>query len=147
MLSKEWKQLFHSSWKTFNSQFRRILDSLERHKNFIESEKSTLAVQEIQMLRDDEAARFHELRLNTMLDKIDAPNSYIDQDNMSECRHNAESGNWVFNDKIFQQWREVLEGSNPLLYIHGIPGAGVSPSAYAMISAMIFLIIRKGSQL
>ncbi|KAL3470718.1 hypothetical protein BJX99DRAFT_267263 [Aspergillus californicus] len=108
----KWKQLFGSSWKVFNSKFKRILDSLDRHKSLLESEKSTLAVYEIQNLRDDEAARFTETRLNAILDKIDAPNAEVDHDLKSEC--------WV----------------NPLLYIHGIPGAGKTTLASLIIETL-----------
>ncbi|KAL3456285.1 hypothetical protein BJX64DRAFT_281462 [Aspergillus heterothallicus] len=119
-----WNQLFKSSWKVFNSKFKRILDSLQRHKDLIESEKTTLAVYEIQTLRDDEAARFNESRLNDILDKINAPNCYLDQETVLGHRDNQESGKWVLIDKKFKEWRDALPGSNPLLYIHGIPGAG-----------------------
>ncbi|CEN59396.1 hypothetical protein ASPCAL01847 [Aspergillus calidoustus] len=131
-----WKQLFNSSWKVFNSKFKRILDSLERNKSLVESEKSSLTVYEIQNLRDDEAARFNETRLNGILNKINAPNCYPDQGNFLDQRYSSESGKWVLDNVNFKQWREALVGSNPLLYIHGIPGAGKTTLASFIVDAL-----------
>jgi hypothetical protein len=117
----------------FNSNFKRILDSLQRHKDIIEGEKSSLTVYEIQTLRDDEAARFNETRLDRILDKINAPNCYLDQETSLEHRENSHSGKWVLDHEKFKQWRNAPAGSNPLLYIHGIPGAGTYESQTPII--------------
>ncbi|KAJ0425196.1 hypothetical protein BJY00DRAFT_308523 [Aspergillus carlsbadensis] len=132
----KWKQLFKSSWKVFNSNFKRILDSLQRHKDIIESEKSTLTVYEIQTLRDDEAARFNETRLDSILNKINAPNCYLDQETVSEHRENSQSGKWVLDHEKFKQWHDAPAGSNPLLYVHGIPGAGKTTLASVIIETL-----------
>jgi hypothetical protein len=134
-----WKKLFHSSWRTFNTQFKRILDSLARHKDLLESEKSTVTVMEVQTLRTFAESRFNEMesrfndmakeekrrRLESVIDKINPPNCHTDQNAASEQRENTQSGKWLLGNDHFRAWCNVNIDSNPLLYIHGIPGAGM----------------------
>ena len=43
-----WKVLFHSTWKTFKTQFDPILKSLERHRTMLSEEKLTAVMEELQ---------------------------------------------------------------------------------------------------
>ncbi|KAN0068061.1 hypothetical protein V8E54_013989 [Elaphomyces granulatus] len=63
-------------------------------------------------------------QLKSIIDKIDAPNCDTDQNAASEQRKESQSGRWVLQNDDFQAWCNVTNaGSNPLLYINGIPGA------------------------
>jgi hypothetical protein len=65
-------------------------------------------------------------RLKSIIDKIDAPNCDTDQNAASEQRKESQSGRWLLQNDDFQAWCNVTNaGSNPLLYINGIPGAGI----------------------
>jgi hypothetical protein len=126
-----WKKLFQFSWKTFETQFRRILDSLARHKELIESEKGTVTLLEIQGLHEITKLQFEEIvgqeqmkQFSVLLEKLNAPNYHLDQCAASEHRRGRSSGSWVLLDEKFQKWADISAEENPLLYIHGIPGAG-----------------------
>lgn len=126
-----WKMLFRFSWKTFETQFRRILDSLARHKELIESEKGTVTLFEIQDLHELTKLQFKEIvgreqmrQVSVLLEKLNAPNYHLDQCAASKHREGRSSGSWVLLDEKFQKWANISTEGNPLLYIHGIPGAG-----------------------
>ncbi|KAL2841782.1 hypothetical protein BJX68DRAFT_270965 [Aspergillus pseudodeflectus] len=75
-------------------------------------------------------------KLDRILDKVNAPNCYLDQETSSEHRENLQSGKWVFDHEEFKQWRNAPAGSNPLLYIHPIPGAGKTTLASVIIETL-----------
>jgi hypothetical protein len=132
LTQKGWRRLFRSSWKTFETQFRHILDSLSRHKDLLESEKGTIAVFEAQRVRELAEAHIKEIselekkkQLASLIEKLDAPNYQWDQYLASEQRQRSQSGTWVLQDVHFREWSEMDTPSKPLLYIHGVPGAGM----------------------
>ena len=108
------------------------MDSLSRHKDLLESEKGTIAVFEAQRLRELAETHFQEIselekkkQLALLVEKLDAPNCQLDQCLASEQRHGRQSGMWVLEDIHFREWSEIATNSNSLLYVHGIPGAGM----------------------
>lgn len=132
-LTTGWKSLFRSSWKTFETQFRRILDSLARHKDLIESEKGTVTLFEIQDLNERTKLQLKETtgreqirQVSVLLEKLNAPDYHLDQCAASEHRRGRSSGSWVLLDEKFLKWANISAEENPLLYIHGIPGAGTN---------------------
>ncbi|KAK2814069.1 hypothetical protein FQN50_000473 [Emmonsiellopsis sp. PD_5] len=139
----KWKKLFHCSWKTFNTQFRRILDSLSRHKELLDSEKGTVAILEIQHLHQNENLRFDKMskeearkRLETAMNKINAPNSQADQYAALEQRGKSDSGKWILENSDFKAWSAV-NVSMQLLYINAIPGAGKTILASFVIETLL----------
>ncbi|KAK2792536.1 hypothetical protein FQN51_001654 [Onygenales sp. PD_10] len=139
----KWKKLFHCSWKTFNTQFKRILDSLLRHKELLDSEKGTVTILEIQRLHEDANLRFDKMskeearkRLETAMNKINAPNSQADQYAALEQRGKSESGKWILGNSNFKAW-SAASVSMPLLYINAIPGAGKTILASFVIKTLL----------
>jgi hypothetical protein len=133
-----WEALFRYSWKAFNPQFKGLLDSLARQKSLLKSEKSEEFVLEAETSHgpaENHSDRMRNQcnqvdeewwRLKSIIDKIDAPNCDTDQNAASEQRKESQSGRWVLQKDDFQAWCNVTNaGSNPLLYINGIPGAGI----------------------
>lgn len=85
-INEGWKKLFESAWKTFDTHFWRILDSLSRHKTLIESEKGTLAVIAAQKAREVAEANSKEAmerekkdRLRLLTERLDPADSGRDQ--------------------------------------------------------------------
>jgi hypothetical protein len=98
----------------------------------LESEKGTVAVYEAQRLRELAETHIKEMselekkkQLNFLIEKLDAPNYQWDQHIASEQRWEGQSGMWVLHDIHFREWSEMGTCGNPLLYIHGGPGAGM----------------------
>jgi len=63
-------------------------------------------------------------QLSTLFEKLNAPDSVLDQRAASEQRAGSQSGEWILQNSHFRRWSDVEIQSNPLLYIHGVPGAG-----------------------
>ncbi len=91
-----------------------------------------MAVFEAQRLREVAEAHIHEIsefekkkQLTLLVEKLDAPNCQLDQYLACEQRRGRQSGNWLLQDVHFREWSEIATDSNPLLYVHGVPGAGM----------------------
>ncbi|KAI9688915.1 MAG: hypothetical protein M1822_001272 [Bathelium mastoideum] len=141
-----WKKLFRSSWKSFDAQFRRILDSLGRHKEWIETEKTTAAILETQDMRKLAEARFMEIsqlekrrQLSAIMEKLSPPNFQLDHEIAREQTKSGSTGQWIFEDPIFRAWSNKESRANPLLYIHGVPGAGKTILASVIIDRLVSL--------
>jgi hypothetical protein len=133
-----WEALFQYSWKRFEPQFKCILDSLTGQKSLLNSDKSKELVLGAETLhvpaenhsegmksRCNEADE-EQWRLESVIDKINPPNCYADQNVASEHRKESQSGRWILQNNYFQAWHNINASSNPLLYINGIPGAGTN---------------------
>ena len=131
-----WKKLFHSSWKTFKTQFQYLLGSLSRHKSLIENQASLLDYEQSKLARvaaensfGDIAKAEKKRRSLAVTDKIRPPNSRIDQDKAKETRQEyPESGKWILRQASLRDWMDLNRPNLPLLWVNGIPGAGISPS-------------------
>jgi hypothetical protein len=64
-------------------------------------------------------------QLAVLIEKLNAPSYQLDQNVASEQRRKSQSGEWVLQNVCFRRWSDVGTNSNPLLYIHGVPGAGM----------------------
>ncbi|KAL9074938.1 MAG: hypothetical protein Q9157_004187 [Trypethelium eluteriae] len=144
VLATGWKRFFQSSWKSFDAQFRRILDSLGRHKEWIESEKSTAAILEAQAVRELAEARFLEIsqlekrkQLSAVMEKLSPPDFQLDHDIATEQKKGSSTGQWISEDPKFLAWSEEQSWANPLLYIYGVPGAGKTILASTVINKLM----------
>ncbi|KAI0186162.1 hypothetical protein EV127DRAFT_188087 [Xylaria flabelliformis] len=147
----KWKELFHSTWKTFDSKFEPILRSLERRRELLESEKGSATLYELQRIRRDisniytkernrtvqEDAEKHRREVYQIREKLEAPNYRIDQELSTEDRHGHNSGMWIFKDASFCSWsRDDTSGHN-ILYVNGIPGAGKTTLMSVVIEKLL----------
>ena len=140
-----WKKLFHSSWKTFRTQFQYILSSLSRHKSLIENQASLLDYEQSKIARVAAKNSFEEIaeaekkrRSLAVTDKIRPPNSRIDQDKAKETRQEyAESGKWILRHAFLRDWIDLNRPNLPFLWVNGIPGAGISPSLLQIVLSML----------
>jgi hypothetical protein len=126
-----WKVLFDATWKTYRTRFQSIINDIRRRKELIESganavqfqmlEKS-LAIAEVESQRQREV---HDREgMSFIRDWLNAAPVQEDHEERQMVR-NARAGSceWVLGTARFQTWEDVGSGS-PLLWIHGIPGAG-----------------------
>ncbi|KAE8449029.1 hypothetical protein EG329_008617 [Mollisiaceae sp. DMI_Dod_QoI] len=51
---RSWKRIFHSTWKTFNTHFSRLLQNLHRHKIDIERQASLIEIEQSQAQRESQ---------------------------------------------------------------------------------------------
>ena len=59
-----------------------------------------------------------------LLEKLDAPDYQRDQDAATEQRRERSSGHWLFSNHQYKEWSDESCIKNPILYMHGVPGAG-----------------------
>ncbi|KAI4866834.1 hypothetical protein F4820DRAFT_457366 [Hypoxylon rubiginosum] len=133
----KWKEMFHSTWKTFDSKFKPIMHSLRSRRELLESEKGSATLYEIHKLRRDVSAmrteqkqlmaqvnlEKHKARVSLIREKLQAPNYQIDQEIATEDRQGYNSGTWIFERSDFQAWSRNDTTDHSVLYINGIPGA------------------------
>ncbi|KAI1641602.1 uncharacterized protein F4817DRAFT_355288 [Daldinia loculata] len=145
-----WKDMYHSLWKTFDSKFSPILHSLSKRRELLESEKGSATLYEIRKLRkdistmytecrqqmDEERRKSHKARISHIREKLEAPNYGIDQEMATENRFIDSSGKWIFENNEFQAWYSPVVGHS-VLYINGIPGAGKTTLASAVIRKLL----------
>ncbi|EEU42654.1 uncharacterized protein NECHADRAFT_47446 [Fusarium vanettenii 77-13-4] len=133
-----WKTLFTVTWKTFETKFGPIMQSLARKREMLESEKGSATLHAIQNLREDIANVQREQnaqatmndrenrrrRMREIQEKLQSPNYQLDQEMSAERRNGSTSGLWIFDDPTFQAWLHGGSSSSKILYINGMPGAG-----------------------
>lgn len=89
-------------------------------------------------MRELAEARFLEIsqlekrkQLSAIMEKLNPPNFQLDHNIATEQRKSSSTGQWIFGDPKFLAWSDEESWANPLLYIHGVPGAGQSSSVFA----------------
>ncbi|KAJ0123834.1 hypothetical protein J7T55_012304 [Diaporthe amygdali] len=133
-----WKKLVKAAWKTFDTEFQPLLQSLANRRDLLESEKGSASLYEISKAREEMAARHEakkqELRqdeiekrkwhLLQIKNQLEAADYQQDQEMASEARDETDSGNWVLQSPAFKHWANKTATRHSVLYVHGIPGAG-----------------------
>ena len=149
-----------SAWKTFETSFRPIIDSLKRHRALLSDEKLTAAIAEIQGVH-----QLTEIKIKNLSDQIDARITDVSRQvheaqkvlsgmeatqRQNELHHQRQiveeklgapdygnahfyaankrfldSGNWILDNQQFQKWFHSSTPADNILYIHGMPGAGM----------------------
>ncbi|KAL1840879.1 hypothetical protein VTJ49DRAFT_7671 [Mycothermus thermophilus] len=136
----KWKELLRSVWKTFDSSFGPILDSLKRRREMLESAKSTVTLHEIQtmqeniaLIRQDHEKRVaqaeldqHRKRLEEIQQKLQSPDYKSDQLSSTNVRWTSGGsfGKWFFEHDDFKTWMSRESPGSRVLFVHGKPGAG-----------------------
>lgn len=106
----------------------------------LESEKGSATLHAIQNLREDitNVQREHtdqattndrenrRRRMREIQEKLQSPNYQLDQEMSAERRNGTASGLWIFDDSTFQAWLHGGSSSSKILYINGMPGAGMT---------------------
>ncbi|KAI1775101.1 hypothetical protein F4818DRAFT_417845 [Hypoxylon cercidicola] len=149
----KWKEMFHSTWKTFDSKFRPIIHSLRSRRELLESEKGSATLYEIHKVRQDisvmqeeqkqsmteERVEKHKARVFSIRGKLQAPNYQIDQEIATEDRQGYDSGVWIFGDPNFRAWSRNEASDHNVLYVNGIPGAGKTTLMSTVIEKLLDL--------
>jgi len=136
-------------WKDFESRFRRILDSLSRHRRLI-AEQANLLFQQQQMADRNQMfnliSHYQNDRENAIEDQRrqeqnDARKSYLEvlqwfsaadttaSDQQGFTREREEysgTGRWILEDEKVRNWREADAPRSSVLWVTGKPGAGMT---------------------
>ena len=138
-----WKIVFESLWKTFDSRFQAILQSLRKHRDLIDQEASTIDIveakvwrsQQLEQIRQWRAERSKALeteereRLNVQIrEAVVWFGAAQEQEDilariLRACDGTA--GHWALQEPVIVSWLEQSR-DNQFLWLHGKPGAGKS---------------------
>jgi hypothetical protein len=146
-----WRRFIRSVWKDFDTKFGGILKNLDSHKNFVEK---CAEIAQYQRYRLDDAERkaTSTARFRTYEKDIADQNSQLDElvdegrrkrrravkewlavgdqpyiDHARFCDVRAEystTARWIVQHKDINYWMHADVPSTPVLWMHGIPGAG-----------------------
>jgi hypothetical protein len=147
-IAKVWRQIFRSTWKDFGTRFKQILDSLGRHKQLIveqaalihfqqyqdDSQKALLYIQQyeqdrsgrIMLLKTQEEAEMNRKYLGVLEWFSAAQSTVQDHQTFRDIRSKyAGSGDWILKDEKVQNWMGLDIPVTSVLWLNGIPGAGM----------------------
>ncbi|KAF0645692.1 hypothetical protein FPSE5266_00755 [Fusarium pseudograminearum] len=154
-----WKALFHSTWKTFKTQFGPILKGLERHRAMLSEEKLTAVMQETQKQGQSIHDKLHQLdrawqerdkkdaerdlialqsqihqQYRIVESKINAPNYHEDYEIASQKPFQSTSGQWIISHPLVSEWLDFRSQADGKIYLGGIPGAGKTVLTSSLIT-------------
>lgn len=126
-----WKQLFQATWSTYKTKFGPIVDSLKRHKQLFGERVTFTQLEEIRSIglktsKDLEKQRKSEemSHLREVQCWLNGADVVTDQDTLTRARSgNPQAGTWLLRHALFRSWKET--NTNPILWVNGIPGAGI----------------------
>jgi len=149
---KAWKTLFHPSWRTFQTKFGPILSGLKRHRQLISDEKLSVVISEVGEFRESIEGKLEALsvqmkrlqlhekeqetlelqeqrrhRLEFILSKFNVADYQSDlKRSRDERLYQSSSGAWIFGHRTFKEWADLKSPRHSVLFMSGIPGAGLS---------------------
>ena len=159
-----WRQIFRSIWKDFGTRFNQILEGLSRHKQLIveqaallhfqqyreDSQKALLYIQQyeqdrserIMLLKAQEEEKMKR-KYRDLLEWFSAAKTTA-QDHQTfhdiRCKY-AGSGGWILKDEKIQNWMGVDTPVASVLWLNGIPGAGMLNPPFMFIKSFFLLTI------
>jgi hypothetical protein len=144
-----WRRIFRAAWKNFDTRFKHILRALHHHKQMIESHGTVIHYQQVQedphaMLRhiqqyehdtsetwkklDTLEQSDHDRKYLKVLEWISGAPSLLDHESYQKTRAEYPgTGDWILKHEDVINWKDVNTPINSMLWLNGIPGAGVYP--------------------
>ena len=122
------------TWKHFDAKFKHTLDALAKHKQLIETQGTVL---HLQQYKEDRARMFeaferrqeeendNKLRA-TLLRLCDVDNKVEFEKACAAREESPATGEWILENVKVKDWKDEALPRAPVLWIHGIPGAGES---------------------
>ncbi|TGO32628.1 hypothetical protein BHYA_0301g00120 [Botrytis hyacinthi] len=152
---RAWHVIFLSFWKDFGSRFDSIINSLKKHRDFIdieavsfdivESRESRVKMQddiqlrqkrELEMVEENEKiAKANRLQHAIAWFTLDGKNQETEHDRISKKRHDK-TCEWMAGEQQFKSWTEN-NTEDPCLWLHGKPGSGKSVICSYIIQKII----------
>lgn len=126
-----WKSLFDGVWKIHRTRFQSIISDIRRRKELVESGASAIQFEMLEQslaITEAESQQQREFRgreeMKFVRDWLAAAPVQEDHEEKQNVRSvDTGSCEWVLDNSRYQTWEDV-SSSSPLLWIHGIPGAG-----------------------
>jgi len=120
-----WHKLFKSTWNDFNTQFKRLLENLRRHRHAIENQASLIEIEQNQLSREAQEKQDRQSQAFSIIGKLSPANMILDQEIFQRCwSKNPDFGNWLFDQDKLKAWLDSTNTDAAILWLRGIPGAG-----------------------
>jgi hypothetical protein len=121
-----WHIFFDSLWKDFGVRFLGILESLERHRDLVDQEASSIAIIEAKrwqvLQKDDIDRRESERRDRQLQDCISwlMVNDHIQEDDLERISQRRQVGTceWILSSVHLRSWVEN-QNEEPVLWLKG----------------------------
>ena len=156
-----WRQIFRSTWNDFGTRFKQILDGLSKHRKLIVEQAALLHFQQYQvdsqttlchiqryeqdrleklmLLKKQEAAEMHKKYLAVLEWFSAAQSTVLDHHNFCDIRNKyAGSGDWILKTEKVQDWIEHDTPISSILWLNGIPGAGMLKFLLCFLLKILF---------
>lgn len=125
--------MFHAVWKDFNARFKHLIMNLKCHRWLIESQANVLEIQASQVARASAEKAFDAellaIRNNQRLAVrtwLSARNVKLDHEACISMRRDyPATGLWILEKPALAKWHDNLDTTVPLVWLQGIPGAGI----------------------
>lgn len=124
------KIMWSLTWTTsFRSQFRLILDNLQRHQILVDNEVRAEDIVQSQIARQEALDRFLESQARegkrrrvALFNLLEPANTSTEDDTYQKAiSKNPSTGNWLLETKEIKEW---IHGKGKFIWLTGKPGAG-----------------------
>lgn len=127
------KQLFQATWKTYKTRFDPLVSNIHDHGMLVQNQATLAQIEEFRRDRLAGCQQHETQRLREMYTWLRSPdhdqanNAENDQYEHARVRKTCPgSGSWVLSKQAFKEWMNpAFPAIPPLLWINGVPGAGM----------------------
>lgn len=141
----DWESLFKAAWRDFNPTIKHIKHNLERHRQLVDGSANLTQFLESQSLRNEENSKFERAakdnedeRRRVVQEWLSPANCEIQQNHHRTKRSFcADAGRWLLEHVQFQKWFSPDKCATPLLWLSGIPGAGITGLSFRSRSGVL----------
>jgi hypothetical protein len=126
-----WKYFFESLWPRHRSKIKIVGGHINRLTLLLRNEVRMEHIQgehaaRARALEHFDQAEKHHRRQEYQATKADiSPKTYEDRHDHFQGRIYPGTGKWLMQDPAFTKWLDMSETSTKLLWLQGIPGAGM----------------------
>ncbi len=133
-LQLAWRQLFRASWNDFHCRFESILENLRCHKDLVASQATLTHFQASQQARAAAESNIKAMEESIIKQQLISVRDWLcsakvlnDQVHYAGIRsRDPNYGRWLLGHRAMAAWLDPTSSSITSLWLHGIPGAGIS---------------------
>ena len=130
ILPQAWRNLFQATSRSLNNKISLLSKCLRRHTGLLDRQASLIEYKEAQSFRLEMKATFEQQehfskceRRSRVLQWLGSISADARHHDINEARYTG-TGQWLIDDLNFQKWFSPDQCIDPLLWLHGMPGAG-----------------------
>ncbi|OTA83135.1 hypothetical protein M434DRAFT_183549 [Hypoxylon sp. CO27-5] len=159
---KAWQAVFCATWNTFRTRFDVHIQNFKRHRRLLENHATLSLFEELKAIRDNQAETVRLQLESTKQQRQDRVRVWLShEDMMSDQEHyirirrdHPGTGNWILKKRLVRTWLDLETEAGPIMWLAGIPGAGKTILASAIIeeahrqpnAQVIFFYCKDGHQ-